>query len=210
MSDIPVSKAFADTERETEADRFGMWIFLATEAMLFGAILLGYFILRLKYHDAFAAGSSQLSLPLATANTAILLTSSFAMAIGAETARSGALRCAHRALWATALLGAAFLAVKAYEYHDDWDKGLLPALGVFHYTGPNAGEMALFLNFYLASTALHATHLLIGILMVAFLALPSRLPTPRRARRIESVGLYWHFVDIVWVFLFPLLYLVQR
>jgi cytochrome c oxidase subunit 3 len=210
MTDLPASKAFAEVASETEAGRFGMWIFLATEAMLFGAILLGYFILRLKYREAFATGSGQLSLPLATANTAILITSSFAMAIAAETARAGAFRFARYALWATALLGAAFLAVKAYEYHDDWDKGLLPVLGAFHYTGPGAEQVALFLNFYLASTAIHATHLLIGILLVAFLALRRPLPASRHARRVESVGLYWHFVDIVWVFLFPLLYLVQK
>lgn len=210
MTDLPASKAFADAAREEEAGRFGMWIFLATEAMLFGAIFFGYFILRLKYREGFAGASAELSLPLGTANTAILLTSSFAMAIAAEAAKAGAARFARYALGATALLGLAFLAVKGFEYHDDWQKGLMPALGSFRYAGPDPAHAGLFLNLYLMMTGIHATHLLIGILLVAYMALPRPMAMARQARRIEGVGLYWHFVDIVWVFLFPLLYLVQK
>jgi cytochrome c oxidase subunit 3 len=210
VTDLPASKAFATLDQERRADTLGMWIFLGTEAMLFGAVLVGYFILRLKYHAAFAGGSAALSLPLGGINTAILLTSSFALAVGVEAARTGVLGMARRALAITALLGAAFVAVKAYEYWDDVERGLLPLLGPYRYAGPDAPHAALFFNLYLAMTGMHAVHLLIGIALIGWLALPHRLPAARSANRIEMAGLYWHFVDIVWILLFPLLYLVQR
>jgi len=209
MSEATVSRAFVDRDRERAADSFGMWIFLATEAMLFGAILVGYLIIRLKYHAAFAGGSHALSLPIGTVNTTILLTSSFAMAVAVETAKSGGGRIVRRALAATAALGLAFIALKGFEYWKDVEEGLLPLLGPFHYGGPDPHHAALFFNIYLMMTGIHATHLIVGIGLVAYLAAPSRLPEGRQAQRIESVGLYWHFVDIVWVILFPLLYLVQ-
>jgi cytochrome c oxidase subunit 3 len=210
MTGEVVSKAFLEPPQERQADSLGMWVFIATEAMLFGAVLVGYFIIRLKYHDAFAGGSRALSLPIGTANTAVLLTSSLAMAIGVETAKAGVLNIARRALLATAVLGLVFLGLKAFEYWNDVQEGLLPLLGSFRYDGPDPHHAALFFNLYLMMTGIHATHLVVGIGLVGFLALPSRLPALRQATRIESIGLYWHFVDIVWVVLFPLLYLVQR
>lgn len=210
MTDAPVSKAFGDPALEREADSLGLWVFLAAEAMQFGAIFVGYLILRLKYPLAFADGSHALSLPLGTLNTAILLTSSFSMAIGVECARTEDFVVARRAFWITATLGLAFFGVKTYEYWDDVQKGLLPLLGAFNYAGPDPVHVALFFNVYLMMTGLHAVHLLVGMAIVALVALPSRLPPPRRASRAAGVGLYWHFVDIIWVFLFPLLYLVHR
>jgi cytochrome c oxidase subunit 3 len=209
MTDQPVSKAFVEVEQEHRADSFGMWVFLATETMLIGAIFVAYFIIRLKYHDAFAGGSHELSLPIGTANTAILLTSSLAMAVGAESAGAGTMRFARRALWVTVLLGLAFLGLKAFEYWNDVREGLLPLLAPYLYHGPDPLHAALFFNIYLMMTGIHAVHLVIGVCLVAFLALPSRLPPERQAQRMASVGLYWHFVDVVWVFLFPLLYLVK-
>jgi cytochrome c oxidase subunit 3 len=209
MTDEPVSKAFDEVGREREADTFGMWGFLGTEAMLFGAVFVAYTILRLKYPEAFGGGSEKLSMWLGTLNTAILLTSSLAMAVAVESAKAHALPFARRMLWITALLGAAFVCVKGYEYFDDTQKGLLPLLGPFHYDGPDPAHAGLFFNIYLMMTGIHAMHLIIGISLVVYLALPIRIPPGRQPMRIESVGLYWHFVDIVWIFLFPLLYLVH-
>jgi len=209
MSDIPASKAFVEGPEERRADSLGMWVFLGTEAMLFGAILVGYLIIRLKYPAAFAGGSHELSLVIGTLNTAILLTSSFAMAAAVAMAKAGVWRNARIALLVTVILGFAFLGAKAYEYWDDVQEGLLPILAPFHYQGPDPLHAALFFNLYLLMTSVHGVHLIIGIAMLAYVGLTRRLPPQRHAQWIESVGLYWHFVDIVWIFLFPLLYLVR-
>jgi cytochrome c oxidase subunit 3 len=211
VTDTPVSKAFVETAGERAADRFGMWVFLATEAMLFGAVLVAYFILRLHYPAGWAGGSKALSLFLGTLNTAILLTSSLAMAVAVEAAKGRQMVLARRALWVTAALGAAFVLVKSYEYYDDVERGLLPILGGdWKSHGPDPAHAQLFLNLYLAMTGMHAVHLLIGIALVVFMVFYARAPGEPSAMRITSTGLYWHFVDIVWVFLFPLLYLVQK
>jgi cytochrome c oxidase subunit 3 len=191
--------------------QLGMWIFLATELMFFGPVFLGYAVGRMLEGDAFNAASHYTDIALGTANTMILLTSSAAIAAAVEAVRGDAIVLARRLLWITALLGGAFLAVKGYEYVQDIGRGLFPN-GHFHANGMASqagGRMFFFIYFF--ATGLHAVHLTIGIGLVLFMVRETHAaPLPVLRRRVEAAGLYWHFVDIVWVFLFPILYLAGR
>lgn len=235
----PVAHHFDDAEQQYVAAELGMWLFLATEVLFFGGMFLGYAIYRFKYQYEFIAGSHHLDVWLGTFNTAVLLTSSFTMVLAvhaAQTKRNGLLILN---LVLTMLLGATFLGVKGFEYHHKFEERLIPganfstenaatthavATGGTHgeslQSSPggqadegvlNPRHIELFFSFYFAMTGLHAVHMVIGIGLLAVLvvgALRGRFAggyfTP-----IEMTGLYWHFVDIVWVFLFPLLYLIR-
>lgn len=212
MSEAIQSEAFRHPEREKAADALGMWIFLASEAMLFGAILLVYLAARLAHGEAFATASRHLSLPLGTANTAILLTSSFTMALAHHFVTEGRWRHAVWSLAATLAMGCAFLVVKGIEYAKEIHEGLAPLLGLpFRYEGPSPAQAEFFFNFYFAMTSLHAAHLLGGLVCIAGALMLWRNTVPAsRDRRVHALGLYWHFVDVVWVFLFPILYLIDR
>lgn len=212
MSGAVESEAFRDAERERQADAFGMWIFIGSEAMLFGALLLIYLTARIDHPQAFAQASGHLSLALGTLNTVVLITSSFTMALADLLARLESWRAAVCALAATALLGVAFLVVKGIEYGKEIAEGIAPVLGLpFHLAGSDPGGSQLFFELYFATTGLHALHLIGGLLAIAAVLSMWRWSTAAsRLRRAQAIGLYWHFVDIVWVFLFPLLYLVHR
>jgi cytochrome c oxidase subunit 3 len=212
MSGAVESEAFRDAERERQADAFGMWIFIGSEAMLFGAVMLVYLTARMAHPEGFGEASSRLSLLLGTVNTAVLITSSLAMALADLLVKLGRRRAAAWALAATALLGLAFLAVKGVEYADEVREGLAPVLGLpFALEGADPRGAQLFFELYFASTGLHAAHLIGGLAAIAtVLAMWRRSTDAACLRRTRAVGLYWHFVDIVWVFLFPLLYLVHR
>ncbi|MEZ5806792.1 MAG: cytochrome c oxidase subunit 3 [Zhengella sp.] len=206
------SEAFRSAERERQADAFGMWIFIASEAMLFGAVLLVYLVARLAHGEAFAEAAGHLSLPLGTVNTAVLIASSFFMALAHIFTAGHKGRPAAWSLIVTAILGTAFLAIKASEYAMEHAEGLAPVFGApFRYHGPAPAQAELFFNLYFAMTGLHALHLLSGILAVLVILLLWRSSdNARRMRRVQAIGLYWHFIDIVWVFLFPVLYLIDR
>ena len=188
---------------------FGMFVFLASEGLLFGALVLGYLIARLSPGADFGAGSRELSLPLGTINTGILLTSSFCAALATIAADAKQDRLARLALVATALLGLAFIGIKALEYWDEAGKGLLPIRNdAARYPATTPPHLRLFFDIYFALTGTHALHLVSGIgLLGGIAALWSRLTRP--AHTLKMVVLYWHFIDVVWVFLFPLLYLVR-
>lgn len=199
-----------DTARAYQS-RLGMWVFLATEMMFFGPIFLAYAVGRLHLPEAFTAAARHTDVALGTINTLVLLTSSAAIALSTECARGGAMRLARRLMWLTVVLGCAFLAIKGYEYFKDVREGLFPGPG-FHAAGL-AGETGarLFFFLYFVATGLHAVHLTVGIcLVLAVLRQAGRAPAVPVLRRLEATGLYWHFVDIVWVFLFPILYLAGR
>jgi cytochrome c oxidase subunit 3 len=191
-----------------ETMTLGMWVFLATELMFFGVLFLAYLRVRLGDPAGFGAASRHAHEWIGTANTAILLTSSFFMALGAEAALAGARRAARRWLLATALLGAAFMALKGLEYALEWRDGLVPGLHFIH-----AGDrtLALFFFLYFVMTGVHAVHLAIGIGWLSILGWRLRGASPGRPSpdTIELAALYWHFVDAIWIFLYPLFYLVD-
>ena len=207
MSAPPIALEATPHRRDTA--RLGMWVFLATELMFFGALFLGYLHVRVGDPAGVAEASHHTHEWLGTINTAVLLTSSFCMALAVAAADAGARRAARGWLAATALLGLAFLAIKGTEYALEWRDGLVPGL---HFTVPDPhGTTRLFFDLYFLMTGVHAVHLTIGIALVALFVHRLRQPglAPGRAQAIEVTGLYWHFVDVVWVFLYPLFYLVD-
>lgn len=191
--------------------RLGMWLFLASELMLFGALFTAYWVYRYLYGAAFNIGSQHMLAPLGAVNTGVLILSSVCVALAVHSAqvrRRGALLAC---LLLTLLLGAGFLAIKGAEYADHWRAGLWPGPG-FAYTGPEAQHVALFFRLYFIITGLHAVHVVLGLMVMALvlvLAWRGRYQTGR-ATSLELAGLYWHFVDIIWIFVFPLLYLIGR
>ncbi len=204
MAEQAVSFQFATPAQQRETATLGMWAFLATEVLFFGALIAAYFNYRIWFGADFIAAARHTKVVLGTINTAILLTSSACMAM-AVTSEDGASRRATM-LWlaATAILGAAFVAIKGFEYHLEYQEQLLPALNFDSARYGGVGEI--FFTFYFCATGLHALHLLIGIGLVCWLA-ASGAHKPQTTRLI---GLYWHFVDVVWIFLFPLIYLAGR
>ncbi|MBI3405331.1 MAG: cytochrome c oxidase subunit 3 family protein [Acidobacteria bacterium] len=186
-----------------------MWLFLLTEIMFFGGMFTGYTVYRLKYPQAFVAGSHLLDIRLGGFNTAVLIASSLTMALAVHAAQMGKRKAIIGFLLLTFVLGGVFLGVKAVEYSHKFHDHLVP--------GPNFEalqyrETQLFFSFYFAMTGMHALHMVIGMVMMGILirmAQKGRF-TADYYSPVEMGGLYWHFVDIVWIFLFPLLYLIGR
>jgi cytochrome c oxidase subunit 3 len=205
---VPLGHHFNTLEQEHEAAEFGMWIFLMTELMLFGALLVGYIFYRTVYSDGFAEGSRHLELSYGGPNTVILIVSSLTMVLAVRSAQLGAQRTLFWYLIATAVLGTIFMVVKGAEYYQHFQDGEVPGLA-WTYSGPNANQVQLFFFAYFALTGLHSIHLTIGIGVVLVTALMARRGAflVKHHVPVEMLGLYWHFVDIVWMFLLPLLYL---
>ncbi|HEU4375409.1 MAG TPA: cytochrome c oxidase subunit 3 [Telluria sp.] len=206
---------FDSRAQQALAGTFGMWVFLAGELLLFAPLLFGYVYLRMHFPQACGPASRHTDFLLGTVNTAVLLTSSLAMALAGAAADAGRRRRAARLLAGTAALGLLFLAIKGWEYHAEFAAHLFPGAG-FHpadaATLPLLHGMELFFVLYFALTGLHALHLTAGIVVCLLLALRLRHPPPAGAasEAVELAGLYWHFVDVIWIFLYPLLYLVER
>lgn len=207
MKTQTLHKPWDERRRQAEAYDFGMWIFLAGEALFFGALVFTYFVLRLRFPAETAVAAAATATPFGAANTAILLVSSGFIA-AAENLNTVGLRKTAAAFIATALLlGSAFLVVKGFEYADDLAKGLWP--GAHFALGRGAGE--LFWAFYWVATGVHAVHVLIGLgLFFRLLAFARASALGAHAASLRATALYWHFVDVVWIVLFPLLYLVGR
>jgi cytochrome c oxidase subunit 3 len=203
------AEQFVSEEQQRYSAVFGMWIFLATEVLFFGGPLAAYTVYRVWYPTGFAVGSRHLDFALGTLNTAILLTSSFLMAGSISAARLGDLKTTMRLLILTAGCGLTFLAVKGYEWYSVISEGNWP--GTAMQPGQPPG-LHLFYSLYFTLTGLHAIHLLIGItlLLVTALSIPLRPSALFNQNRLTLLGLYWHFVDIIWIFLYPLLYFIGR
>ncbi|MGE5818644.1 MAG: cytochrome c oxidase subunit 3 family protein [Deltaproteobacteria bacterium] len=202
---------FDDAEQQHDASWIGMWIFLATEVMFFGGMFLGYTFYRIAYPQAFAGASNRLDLWLGTLNTAVLIGSSFTMALAVRSAQVGKQKPLVIFLLLTIALGTVFLGVKLTEYYAKFVEHLVPG-GAFVYEGSMAHGAEIFFSFYFAMTGMHALHMIIGIALLSALIVKASHDqfSPGYFTPVELVGLYWHFVDIVWIFLFPLLYLVGR
>jgi cytochrome c oxidase subunit 3 len=213
-----VEHQFATLDQQHRTATLGMWVFLATEIMVFGAIIGSYLSYRAIYPVEFDTVSSHLNVGIGGINTIVLLTSSLTMALSVYAIQAGKLRMLYWCLSLTALLGASFLAIKGIEYYVDYRERLMPlvAFPPAEWTSPemaeklHVGHAELALTFYYFMTLLHALHLTIGIALIIWLisGVARRAITPVRYIPVEVIGLYWHFVDVVWIFLLPLLYLI--
>lgn len=205
-----VREPFATAGQQREAAMMGMYIFLASEMMLFSGLFLVALYLRLTHPQEVVAASRQMHVFLGAANTALLLSSSFLVALAVEAAEGGRAGPAARRLYAAVLLGFFFLALKAVEYRMEYGEKILPLPGAS--TDFFAPAQHAFMNLYLIATALHAVHLTIGIGLLAVLAVRMQrgtLDLPARRVVVTNAGLYWHLVDVIWIFLYPVFYLAR-
>jgi cytochrome c oxidase subunit 3 len=197
---------FKEASHQRESALFGMWIFLATEVLFFGGMFTAYMVYRYNHWQAFEEAGTHQKWYLGCLNTAVLLTSGFTMALAVEGQRAWLL-----ALFAiTWLLGAAFLGIEGYEYHAKFTEHLVPGSG-FRFTGSDPSSSELFFVLYFTMTGMHMFHMFVGLMLILFFGgwswfSPRALLTPNP---FEVLGLYWAFVDIVWLFLYPLFYLVH-
>lgn len=203
---------FEEIEQQNDTYVVGMWTFLVTEVMFFGGFFLVYLIYRAQNHAAFYVAHHELDITLGTVNTFILLFSSLTMALAVHFAQLQKRQAQVRYLLATIGLAIAFLGVKAVEYTHKFQHHLFPG-GDFHFHDASIVQKAkMFFSIYFGATGLHAVHVIVGIGVLTWMlirALRAKAPTQDHVP-VEMVGLYWHFVDIVWIFLFPLLYLIPR
>ncbi|GAA3754786.1 cytochrome c oxidase subunit 3 family protein [Terriglobus aquaticus] len=217
---------FETAEQQREAAGFGMWLFLLTEIMFFGGLFMAYLLYRNWYYDAFVAASNSISVPMGLTNTIVLITSSLTMAMGVWAAEVKNKKLLQIFLLATVVLGFAFLGIKTGEYYDKFAEHHVPgaSFSIADFVNPPAGskekplpmDMAkkteVYFSLYFAMTGVHALHMIIGIAILIVLLWKSNsgVYTSGYVQPIENFGLYWHFVDIVWIFLFPFLYLINR
>lgn len=202
---------FEDADQQFEASTLGMWAFLVTEILFFGGLFLGYSIYRSLYPEAFAAASRLLDYRLGAVNTAVLICSSLTMVLAVRAAQMGNRRPLIIFLLLTILLGSAFLGIKVVEYSHKFHEHLAPGPS-FHFEGNDPQHVQLFFAFYFAMTGMHAFHMIIGIAILGVLVYKSWQGrfTSEYYTPVDITGLYWHFVDVVWIYLFPLLYLISR
>ena len=202
---------FHSLEQQKDTATLGMWIFLVTEILFFGGLFAVYVVYRTAYPEAWMDGSHTLDVAVGAVNTAVLIGSSLTMAMAVHAAQLGRRGGLVVFLLATILLGGAFLGIKGVEYHHKWEENLIPGPG-FDFHGQGKGHVQLFFALYFAMTGMHALHMVIGLGLLLNLVrqgLRGRFGVDYNTP-VEMVGLYWHFVDIVWIFLFPLLYLIGR
>jgi len=202
---------FEDLGQQREAATLGMWVFLVTEVLFFGGLFATYSIYRGWYPEAFAAGSHELDVVLGTINTIALITSSLTMALAVHAAQTGNRKQLMLFLILTMVLGSTFLGIKAFEYEHKFVEHHVPGPG-FEFEAEYFRHAQLFFSLYFVMTGLHAIHMVIGLGIMLWMLWWAWNGTITRdyASPIEISGLYWHFVDIVWIFLFPLLYLIGR
>jgi cytochrome c oxidase subunit 3 len=201
---------FDDMAQQAEASTLGMWVFLVTEIMFFGGLFMAYLMYRWKNPDGFAEASNHLNVIWGAANTVVLIVSSLTMAMAVRAAQtSAAAKTQVGWLVATMILGAAFLGVKAIEYTDKFTHHLVPGPD-FVWPGQYAAAAEIFYSLYFSMTGLHALHMVIGLGIMTVITIMAwrRQFDASYYTPVEVAGLYWHFVDIVWIFLFPLLYLI--
>jgi cytochrome c oxidase subunit 3 len=226
-----VAHHFANIEQQREIRALGMWVFLASEVLFFGGVFTAYAVMRGQYPIGFAYGSRELSAPLGGINTAILLTSSLTMALAVWAGHTAQRRYLQLFLAGTLLFGTVFLVIKGYEWYQEYDHHLVPGSGfAFHPKEHEASvavtvpyrqmrgadddvskQVQMFFVFYFIITGLHALHMIVGLVVLGtqlVLAVRTDFGIADYGP-IEVAGLYWHFVDVVWIFVFPLLYLLR-
>jgi cytochrome c oxidase subunit III len=210
---------FGDLDQQRETASLGMWIFLATEIMFFAGLFTAYLIYRISYPVAFMQGSQYMNFWAGTINTVVLICSSLAVALAIRAVKLGRNKNAVLLLSVAMLLGTTFLVIHGYEYRADYLEnhipgsylfGINPHTGLQVFSDPRHTELFFLLMFVM--TALHGLHVLIGVSMMAYVAVKTwhGKYTPLQHNALENVGLYWHFVDMVWIYLYPLLYLIAH
>jgi len=201
---------FRNAAEEFDACKLGFWLFLTTEVLLFGGIFCAYFIFRSLYPEAWREGSHLLDWRFGGSNTVILLISSYTMAMSIYCIQKDQQLRAQLNLLVTLICGGLFLYIKlAYEYIPKWSVGKRPG-SLFDYPFAESPHLPLWWSVYYCGTAIHAAHVIIGMIMFAiviWLGFTNSLGS-QHAVMVENFGLYWHFVDLVWIYLFPLFYLV--
>ena len=205
---LSLREQFRTPEQQRETSSIGMWIFIITEVMLFSGLFMAFTIYRSEYPQAFIEGSADMSITLGAINTIVLICSSLTMALSVFFAATGNRRMLAIFLIATMFLGLVFLGIKFTEYYQHYSDHRAPGVW-FNWPGPDAPQVEMFFVFYFIMTGLHALHMFVGegllftmLLRTAAGSFSARYHTP-----VELVGLYWHFVDIVWVFLFAIFYI---
>jgi cytochrome c oxidase subunit 3 len=202
---------FDSLAQQHQADTLGMWVFLASEILFFGGMFMAYTVYRTAFPAAFEAASGHLNLGLGGINTAILLTSSLTMTLADDAVVARNRRATAIWLALTALLGTIFLVIKGIEWREEFREQLAPLFGrPFVFPEPHTDQARLFFSFYFALTGLHALHLLIGVVLVLVMLIFTLRDAPHLDAKVIIAGLYWHLVDLIWVFVFPLLYLAAR
>ena len=206
---------FDTPEQQKDASVLGMWGFLITEIMFFGGMFLAYSLYRSSYPEIFAVASTSLNVYIGAFNTVVLLCSSFTMVLAVRAAQLGQRKALILFLILTLILGGAFLGIKAFEWHEKFVEHHIPGQSSFFLEGIPAaaqGHAQLFFSLYFAMTGLHALHMVVGAGLLIYLIVMARrgIFTAEYYTPVDMIGLYWHFVDIVWIFLFPLLYLIDR
>jgi len=201
---------FRAIETQRQAERLGMWLFLATEVLLFAGLFCGYTLYRFLYPDTFHLASGHLDVGLGTVNTVVLISSSLTVALAHHFARQGRSRLAGALLFVSVLAGLAFLGIKAVEYGHKFEEGLLPGRYFHNEELGGAPGASMFFTLYFLTTGLHAFHVMIGMGVLTWIGARAWRGEfhENHTMPVELSGLYWHLVDLVWIFLYPLLYLV--
>jgi cytochrome c oxidase subunit 3 len=200
---------FATFEQQLDASKIGMWLFLATEVLLFGGLFVGFALQQSAHPAAFLEAHHHLDKTLGALNTVVLLFSSFTMVMAVHSAATNKQKALIRYLLITLVCAGIFLVVKGFEYHHKWEEGLLPGKFYSH-KGDTVPNQFIFFSFYFMMTGLHGIHVIGGMIAITWTLLKARKGvfdstyyTP-----VDLVGLYWHLVDLIWIYLFPLLYLI--
>jgi len=200
---------YADSEQQRESAKLGMWIFLLTEVLLFGGLFVTYGIFRAWYPEMFFNAHKHLDVLLGSVNTIVLISSSVTMALAIRSLQVNSKQHAIMFLILTLLFAATFMVIKYFEYSHKIELGQLPGR-MYTYTGVQGSNPHIFFSVYFAMTALHGLHVLIGMIVIGWVLYRTiknhfshEYYTP-----VEMTGLYWHLVDMIWIFLFPLLYLI--
>lgn len=207
----PVEEQYDDAVQQREAATLGMWVFLSTEVLFFGVLFASYTVCRVLYSQGFAEASRHTDMLLGTIETAVLLASSSLIALAVRAIKLNERRSATWLLVGTGLLGISFLVMHGFEYYKEYTEHLIPGID-FAQRGPHAEAVELFFCLYYFITGFHSLHVIVGVTVILVLA--ARVARgafgPQRYTTLELTALYWHLVDIVWIFVYPLIYLVGR
>ena len=203
---------FATVEQQRHAAVLGIWAWLVTELLLFAALFLVALVLRLQHPEAVKVAAQHLKFWVGAVNTVVLICSSLTMSMAIAFSRMGWQRAMVRAMLATAAFGSLFLVLKGYEYYADYQEHMMPFLALRPYELAETPATRLFVNLYYVATSLHGLHLFTGISLQLGMTWMAAKPgfLGRHQNWIEVYGLYWHFIDLIWILAFPILYVVNR